>query len=1072
MSTTSQIQEIYVGLLGRAADSEGLAYWTAEIDGGVLTIEQLRANIVNEQAEYAANLGSLSRSDLVTSLYANLFERAPDAAGLTYWSTGGGSTVNADQLVLALSNGASAIDRIALDNKTEAATYYTNNADSYAASAAQSAVSSVSSSFSTVTDSKVATDALVSAASTQALTTADEVLTGNAGARDVFTAVTSGSTNTNSYGASDSIVDASSTDNDILTVTASTDVSNTATVTGIENVNWDFNGLTAGTGPTDWSVALDNVGANTVHTFDNISTTSIVTGLTTVNQKSSTAYVGSDFKSVTVGLVADADATVYLDNVGTSASKTSATVTGTADTLTITAPGYIDLTATDVAELVQITAADVTVTDADAATALLVTATAGDVTVTDAVTATVIDVTATGDVTFATGSIDAALAPTVVSGGDITIDTVAATTMTLTANGAVVITDEASSDNLTSVTLTANGATTVDLTGADVVSTLSLFGASDIEVEYSITDVDAFTGDKITLADATTAGTTTIKLGTAAGAVDFLTVTPDVVELAVSNATGTIKLASGQELLISADQLATSTFTGKTSTATSNTLSVTLNDGTKAATHGTTAVDLVGVAFTNYATVTIDSSIDTLADGTAETVDFTAVAMNNADTTVTMGVNDLALLGAINVGATGSLTITGSGDITGDASGVVTAESLDTTGSTGAVTLLTLQSDELPTLNLGSGADDITLTAASTAADLTINFGGGDDTLTVAASVDENASINFAFGDGDDTLELGISTLLTADLASSDSATVTGLENFHYTENTTLTTITVASSVINNATYDLKDLGSGAGTVTLLVNAADESIDLSGLTVSAANASGVADDSFVIDASVVAGDAISAITGANVAKNTITTNAIMSTTVIGGAKADTITSNKNSTMTGAAGSDIFVVGAGGDTITDFTVGASGDDVHLDVSQIEGLFTSGDLIILDDGASVTHTESIAYHTITTADDLDSDATNANTIVLDGKSIASTSALETALETGGDYAITTAGAFAANDVFLVLYTDGTNSHLAAVQTAAGATDALFASGDLEAINVVTFTGINDVGTIVAANFADLI
>ncbi|HIM07626.1 MAG TPA: DUF4214 domain-containing protein, partial [Gammaproteobacteria bacterium] len=57
MTTAQQIQEIYVGLLGRSADADGLAYWTAEIDGNTLTIEQLRANIVNEQPEYAAGLG-------------------------------------------------------------------------------------------------------------------------------------------------------------------------------------------------------------------------------------------------------------------------------------------------------------------------------------------------------------------------------------------------------------------------------------------------------------------------------------------------------------------------------------------------------------------------------------------------------------------------------------------------------------------------------------------------------------------------------------------------------------------------------------------------------------------------------------------------------------------------------------------------------------------------------------------------------------------------------------------------------------------------------------------------------
>jgi len=166
-STTMQIQEIYVGLLGRAADAEGLAYWKAEIDGGVLSIEELRANIVNEQPEYAANLGSLSRTDLVTELYSNLFNRAPDAEGLSYWVTGGGSTVNADQLVLALVNGAAVADEAVLANRTEVANYYTDSGVTYDASAAASAIANVDGSDASVQTAKSDISLLASAASSE-----------------------------------------------------------------------------------------------------------------------------------------------------------------------------------------------------------------------------------------------------------------------------------------------------------------------------------------------------------------------------------------------------------------------------------------------------------------------------------------------------------------------------------------------------------------------------------------------------------------------------------------------------------------------------------------------------------------------------------------------------------------------------------------------------------------------------------------------------------------------------------------------------------------------------------------
>lgn len=51
------IQEIYIGLLGRAADQDGAAYWEGQIAQGLITISQVRENIVNLQPEYAAGIG-------------------------------------------------------------------------------------------------------------------------------------------------------------------------------------------------------------------------------------------------------------------------------------------------------------------------------------------------------------------------------------------------------------------------------------------------------------------------------------------------------------------------------------------------------------------------------------------------------------------------------------------------------------------------------------------------------------------------------------------------------------------------------------------------------------------------------------------------------------------------------------------------------------------------------------------------------------------------------------------------------------------------------------------------------
>lgn len=112
------IQKIYLGLIGRPADAEGLAYWSEEIENGTLTLEQLRANIVNEQPEFINGPGQLSRADFVAQLYVKMFGREPDDSA-EYWVTGDGESVNLDQLVLAFIDGVSDQDSVALNNRVK-----------------------------------------------------------------------------------------------------------------------------------------------------------------------------------------------------------------------------------------------------------------------------------------------------------------------------------------------------------------------------------------------------------------------------------------------------------------------------------------------------------------------------------------------------------------------------------------------------------------------------------------------------------------------------------------------------------------------------------------------------------------------------------------------------------------------------------------------------------------------------------------------------------------------------------------------------------------------------------------
>lgn len=147
MATTSaQVQQLYVAYLGRAADKAGLDYWLNELnaENATLTLENLRANFVNEQPEYAAIYGGLTREDTVVKIYNNLFGRAPDAAGLEYWTTGGGASVNADLLLTAFVNGAATTDAQVVANKVLVSEVYTSTAgDQFSAADAAAIIADV-----------------------------------------------------------------------------------------------------------------------------------------------------------------------------------------------------------------------------------------------------------------------------------------------------------------------------------------------------------------------------------------------------------------------------------------------------------------------------------------------------------------------------------------------------------------------------------------------------------------------------------------------------------------------------------------------------------------------------------------------------------------------------------------------------------------------------------------------------------------------------------------------------------------------------------------------------------------
>ena len=140
MATSAQVQQLYIALLGRAADKPGLDWWLENINGGERTLEQAAAAFTTSE-EFVSTYGNLQGAELVTAVYSNLFERTPSQEEVTYWVNDGRP---ADQLLAAFLTYASPADQAVVNNKVFVAEAYSNaTGDDYNLDAAAQIVADV-----------------------------------------------------------------------------------------------------------------------------------------------------------------------------------------------------------------------------------------------------------------------------------------------------------------------------------------------------------------------------------------------------------------------------------------------------------------------------------------------------------------------------------------------------------------------------------------------------------------------------------------------------------------------------------------------------------------------------------------------------------------------------------------------------------------------------------------------------------------------------------------------------------------------------------------------------------------
>jgi hypothetical protein len=80
----TEISQLYVSLFGRAPDSEGLGFWVSSYAGGN-TLAKIAQSMYETSPARAYYPLFATPSEIVTTFYANVLGRAPDAEGLAFW---------------------------------------------------------------------------------------------------------------------------------------------------------------------------------------------------------------------------------------------------------------------------------------------------------------------------------------------------------------------------------------------------------------------------------------------------------------------------------------------------------------------------------------------------------------------------------------------------------------------------------------------------------------------------------------------------------------------------------------------------------------------------------------------------------------------------------------------------------------------------------------------------------------------------------------------------------------------------------------------------------------------------
>lgn len=802
----AQVQQLYIAYFGRPADTTGLELWASVIDRANGNIAAVQAGF-SASAESQALYGNVSTVDKVIAIYQNVFGRAPEAGGLTFWvnEIESGRLTQA-QAAWTIQQSAGPADALVVQNKLVAAQAFTAQIDTTAEIAGYQGAAAAASArafLANVTTTASAQTAVAGAASALAaavavggtagttfnLTTGIDTLTGTAN-NDVFNAVVDGNTAANTtLGATDTITGGNGTDTlNITTVGASgVNVTQGATISGVETLN-----IRATTNASTLTDAAGFTAVNSVRSAQDLTISGGLAQGASVGVTSTTGgSIAATYANAATAAVFNANASTTTSVALSGAGLTSATINafGGANTL-------------------------------------------GSV----ALANTVNSVTINAASNVSTGNITGVAANTAVTVTGAGVANLAA----LAAN----VTSVNASANTGGVAFTLNAAKNVQFTGSsgnDVVTTNGAYVAADT----AVINAGAGTADRLIVANAA-------DVATAASVAKFqgfevVQTTGATLDLALLNAAGiTSVVSSGTTTLNNVTTQAitlgagtpTINVTGATTVGQIDTLRLTISDE-QAAVNTLTVGNVVAAGVENVAfTLTDNLTLSSVAGlNSASNLTFTGAGNLNltfdAATLANTRIDASALTGTGTVvinasSATGSngVQINGSATKANNLTGTANADIL--VGGAGNDTLVGGGGADV--LTGGAGTNTFTFAAANYAAASAAALITARDTITDWAAGTNNV-IDF-----DSTLSATAHT--TAAVGGTASVSATGLATFAAADNTlALKLAAVVSAVGTDAAGTSVVFNDGGnaylfvvGDATAGVQATDGLIQLTGVT--------------------------------------------------------------------------------------------------------------------------------------------------------------------------------------------------------------------------------------------------